>query len=86
MNSFKLCRNVLFIILSKVRKKSKCFCFLVSLSLFFRRFDDTLQSSILNNIENQKNESQNMENLKISFLAYWLFSEFLILEDYILTI
>ena len=27
-----------------------------------------------------------MKNLKISFLAYWLFSEFLILEDYILTI
>ena len=27
-----------------------------------------------------------MENLKLSFLAYWLFSEFSILEDYILTI
>ena len=41
-----------------------------------------LQSVILNNIENQKY----MENLKISFLAYCFFSEFLILEDYILTI
>ena len=51
---------------------------MVSLTLLFR-FDDTLQSGISNNTENQKNENQNMENLKISFLAYWLFSEFLIL-------
>ena len=58
---------------------------MVSLTLLFR-FDDTLQSGISNNTENQKNENQNMENLKISFLAYWLFSEFLILEDFILTI
>ena len=79
MNSFKLCRNILFYYIRKGREK-KSFCFLVSLALLFR-FDDTLQSGISNNTENQ-----NMENLKISFLAYWLFSEFLILEDYILTI
>ena len=84
MNSFKLRRNILFYYIRKGRGK-KSFCFLVSLALLFR-FDDTLQSGISNNTENQKNENQNMENLKISFLAYWLFSEFLILEDYILTI
>ena len=80
MNSFKLCRNILFYYITKrqEKKEKKSSCFLVSLTLLFR-FDDTLQSGISNNTENQKNENQNMENLKISFLAYWLFSEFLIL-------
>ena len=72
-----------FIILAKGRRKlAWTFCLLVSLTLFFRRLYKTLQSVILNNIENPKY----MENLKISFLAYCLFSEFLILEDYMLTI
>ena len=72
-----------FIILAKGRRKlAWTFCLLVSLTLFFRRLYETLQSVILNNIENQKYT----ENLKISFLAYCCFSEFLILEDYILTI
>lgn len=72
-----------FIILAKGRRKlAWTFFLLVSLTLFFRIWYKTLQSVILNNTENQKY----MENLKISFLAYCLFSEFFILEDYILTI
>ena len=71
------------IILAKGRRKlAWTFCLLVSLALFLRIWYKTLQSFILNNTENQKY----MENLKISFLAYCLFSEFFILEDYILTI
>ena len=83
VNSFKLCKNILFYYITEGRRKlAWTFCLLVSLTLFFRRVYKTLQSIILNNIENQKY----MENLKISFLAYCLFSEFLILEDYMLTI
>ena len=69
-----------FIILAKGRRKLAWT--LVSLTLFFKRLHKTLQSVILNNNENQKY----MENLKISFLAYCIFSGILILEDYILTI
>ena len=54
-----------FIILAKGRRKlAWTFCLLVSSTLFFKRLYKTLQSVILNNIENQKY----MENLKISFL------------------
>ena len=86
MNSFELCRNILFFHLAKGRKKTNVFVSWFLWLYFFRRLCKTFQSGILNNNENQKNGNQNMENLKISFLAYWLFSEFLILEDYILTI